>query len=236
MAAEASGSSRAALLVGLSVAESREALSRAAPRPVAADAFLFRQGEPARALYLVEAGRFRLGQVTAEGQEVVLRFAGPGEAMAAIAVLDEQAYPFSAQATEPSRVRSWDRALLRDLFRRVPAFEANVLRVVGSHTRDALDRFRELATEPVPQRLARALLRLVDKEAEAAEGGLRLDRITQRDLAGLCATTLYTVSRTLSQWQAAGLVRTRRGSVLVLSTAGLKRIAEAPGPSDVPRR
>ena len=56
--------------------------------------------------------------------------------------------------------------------------------------------------------------------------------LSRQDLAEMCGTTLYTVSRTLSEWQAQGLVVTGRERVVVRFPHGLVRIAEdlpAPG-------
>lgn len=69
------------------------------------------------------------------------------------------------------QVRAWSREALRDIVRHHPRFEANVLRIVSAHTREALSRVRELATEPVAQRLARTLLRLAGQIGRREEDG-----------------------------------------------------------------
>lgn len=216
------------LLRGLSPEEQHEALSRAIVRRLARGQVLFRQDEAAEALCLVETGRLKLTQVTADGQAVTVRFTGPGELCAAIAVLDGKTYPFSAAAMEPSLVRLWTRPVLRELFRKWRVFESNLLEVVGTHSREMLDRFRELATEAVPQRVARALLRLARLGGRpGADGGILIDRVTQQDLAELTATTIYTVNRVLSEWEAEGLVRKGRGKLVIRSEKRLSEIGES---------
>ena len=214
----------APLLAGLAGPELDAILAAADSRSVAGGYTLFGQGEPAEALHLVAAGRFKLTQLTSAGDELIVRVAGPGDAFAAIAVLDGRAYPFSAVALEPSRVVSWPRRRLPGLLRQWPRLESNVMRLVGEHAREALDRFREVATEPVPQRIARALLRLARSQGAAPEG-LRVERITHREIAEMAATTLYTVSRTLSEWEAQGIVEARRGRVLIRAPARLAQVA-----------
>lgn len=216
------------LLRGLAPDEQREVLTAAGSRRLAREQVLFLQGDLAEALCLVEPGRLKLTQVTADGQTVTVRFTGPGELCAAIAVLDGKTYPFSATAVEPTRVRLWTRPVLRDLFRKRPRLETNLLEVVGAHSREMLDRFRELATEPVARRVARALLRLVPGGRLGADGVL-IERLTQQDLAELAATTPYTVNRILSEWDAAGVVRKGRGKIVVRSERRLAEIAEAAG-------
>jgi CRP-like cAMP-binding protein len=221
-----SGKAQTSLLRGLTQDEQRDVLSKAVSRRLAKGQRLFLQGEPAEALCLVETGRLKLTQVTADGQTVTIRYTGPGEFCAAIAVLDGKAYPFSALAVEPTRARLWPRNVLRDLLEKWPRLERNILELVGAHTRELLDKFRELATEPVPRRVARALLRLVRLAGRPGMDGVLIEHLTQQDLAELTATTLYTVNRVLSDWEAHGILTRGRGRLLVRSRTRLEGIAE----------
>ncbi len=218
--------SSASLMKGLTAEEKGAALAASAVKQLEAQQVLFHQDDPAEALYLVEAGRLKLSQLTATGQTVIVRLVPPGELCAAIAVLDGKSYPFTGSAAEPSRVRLWPRSRLRDLFRRVPRLEANVLEIVGSHAREMMDKFRQLATEPVPQRVARALLRLAESAGQAVRDGTRIERVTQQDLADLTATTLYSVNRVLSDWQTEGVVTRSRARIVIRDEARLRRLAE----------
>jgi len=209
----------------MSDAQQQQSAGAGHERSVAGAAILCREGESADALFMTLAGRLKLTQLSAEGQEVVLRFAGPGDVFGGLAVLDGKAYPFTASAVEPSRVLLWSRAALGDLFTRLPAFQRNVLSIVGGHGRETLDRVRELTTETVPRRIARALRRLLAQGQDQA-GGILVTGVTQQELAQMAGTTLFTVSRTLAGWQRAGILRTGRGRVLVRDLAALVRLAE----------
>jgi CRP-like cAMP-binding protein len=216
----------ASLLRGLSPREVRAVLSSAVARRLAKGQVLFLQDEPAQALYRVEAGRLRLSQLAADGQAVTVRLIGPGEVCAAMAVLDGKAYPFSALAVTPSRVLGWTRSALSELRRTCPRLDRNIQEIVGAHARELLDKVRELATEPVTQRLARALLRLVRLGSRRQQGGILIERVRQQDLAELTAASLYTVNRVLSEWEACGVLKRERGRVLILSEGQLRSIAE----------
>ena len=215
------------LLRGLSRDEESAVLSKAVPRRLRTGQVLFHEDDPAEALYLVQAGRLRLTQVTPAGQTVTVRFTGPGELCAALAVLDGKAYPFTATAVVPTTVALWNRNALRDVFLAHPAVERNVLDVVGTHAREALDKFRELATEPVPRRLARTLLRLTRLGEKSGEGEVVIDGVRQRDLAEMAAISPYTVNRVLSDWEARGILRRLRAGIVIRAPGQLRRIAEA---------
>lgn len=219
------GSAASPLLIGLSPDEERDVISRASSRRLRKGQVLFLQDEAAQALYQVESGRLRLSQATPKGQTVTVRFTGPGEMCAALAVLDGKSYPFTATAVVPTLVLAWNRGVLGEVFRAHPRVERSVLDIVGTHAREMLDKFRELATEPVPRRLARALLRLVRLGRQRPEGGVSIERVRQRDLAELAATSPYTVNRVLSEWEARGILERRRARVIINSQSQLRKIA-----------
>jgi CRP-like cAMP-binding protein len=71
---------------------------------------LYRQGDPAEALYLVESGRLRTFVSDRPGHERVLQFLGPGEIVGESAFMAETPYVASAVAIEDARVLGLRRA------------------------------------------------------------------------------------------------------------------------------
>lgn len=223
---------------GLSHDELRLVARLATHRALRARQVLFRDGEEAVALYLVLTGRIKLTQSDVEGREVIIRLVGPGGLLAAVSAFADTTYPADAHALEPSTVLVWPRQTLPAMFRQAPALALNTMRILSERICEMQDRFRELATERVAQRVARALLRLVRQAGRRTEEGVLIDLpLSRRDLAELTGTTLFTVSRVLSEWEAAGTVRTGRRRVIVRSPHALVAIAEdlppiePPGPS-----
>ncbi len=218
---------RAALLEGLSGGAREDVVARGTARRLAAGRTLFREGDPAAALFVVLAGRMKLTQVGAEGNEVILRFAGPGEAVAALALFEGATYPVTARAVGESRVLAWPREVLTDLFRRHPQLAINAMKLLSERLREVQERFRELATERVAQRIARALLRLARQAGRKTEGGVLIDLLlSRRDLAEMTGTTLFTVSRVLSEWEAKGILGGGRTRVLIGRPHALVALAE----------
>lgn len=215
------------LFMGLSMAELRDIERAASLKHFENDAFLYFQGDPARHLHVLIEGSVKLTQLTPEGQQVILRYASPGEAFAVIAVLSEMDYPVSAQAAEDSLTLSWGRKAMRALMLQHPKLALNALEVLSRRTREFQDRIRELATERVERRIARALLRLARQTGRRMEEGVLIEMsLSRQDLAEMTGTTLYTVSRTLSQWESDGLIKSGREQVTILYPHGLVIIAE----------
>jgi len=189
---------------------------------------LIRQGEPAAALFLVDCGYLKLTQLTAEGAEVIVRFVGPWDPVGGVAAVGAMPYPVTATACDAVELLMWPRPALVELLDRHPQLKTNILREMTAHMDDALTRLRELATLNVSQRLAHTLLRLTGPHEGAGVSHLTVPHaLTRQELAELTGTTLFTVSRVLTDWESAGLVRSTRARVQVLDADRLRDVAEA---------
>lgn len=145
-------------------------------RQAARNSFFFYQDDPAAAFYIVVQGSVRLTKMNAEGQQVILRYARPNDGIGIIAVLDNAVYPLSAQAVSDCVVLMWDSRTLRQLMERYPSLAVHALQMVAERFVELQTQYRELATERVERRLARALLRLVQQAGREVSDGVLLDR------------------------------------------------------------
>lgn len=196
-------------------------------RKIQNESFLFFQGDPAIHVYLLVEGRIKLAQITPNGQQVILRYASPGDAIAIIALLSEMEYLVSAEATQDSLVLRWSKVSLDQLMEISPQISHNALKILAKQTREFQSRVRELSTERTEQRIARALLRLARQTGKKVDEGVMLAMpLSRQDLAEMTGSTLYTVSRTLSKWEGQGLVNAGRQRVTILYPHGLVVIAE----------
>ena len=196
-------------------------------RNVEANTFLYMQGDEATAFYLLLEGSIKLTQVTLDGQEVILRYAAPGEVFGLIAVLAEQTYPVSAFTVNACQMWVCQQSEIRALMSQIPSIAINALGIMSGRVREFQDRIRELSTERVELRVARTLLRLAHQMGKKVPEGVYLDLpISRQDLAEMTGTTLYTVSRTFSKWETTGLIKTGREQVIIRRPHGLVSIAE----------
>jgi CRP-like cAMP-binding protein len=211
----------------LSIRELDEIASTAAQRDYDKNTYLFHQGDPARRFCVLVKGKVKLTQLTEDGQQIILRYVSPGEAFAIIAVLSKIPYPVTATAVNPVSLLTWEDKEMLDLMQKHPQLAINSLSILAKRIQEFQDRFREIATERVERRIARALLRLASQTGRKLEHGILIDiTLTRQDLAEMTGTTLYTVSRTLSQWEKDGLVSSQREQVTILSPHQLVVLAE----------
>jgi CRP-like cAMP-binding protein len=108
----------------------------------------------------------------------------------------------------------------------------NALHFVAGRLHELQLRHRQLMTERVERRVARALLRLIRDAGRRVETGLEIAfPISRQDIAEMTGTTLYTVSRVLSSWEERGVVHSDRQHIVVTKPHALVVIAE-----DLPSR
>lgn len=212
---------------GLQTSQLHIVLQAASHRRVRRKEFFFRQEEAAAYFYVIVAGRIRLTQLTEEGHQVIMRFIGPGDGIGIVAALAGADYPVSAEAITDCWALSWDEQALVGLMERFPCLAVNGMLLVTGRFQELQHRYRELATERVERRVARALLRLARQAGRRSEEGILLAMpLTRQDLAEMTGTTLYTVSRICSKWESNELIETGRERFVIRNPHGLVTIAE----------
>lgn len=188
---------------------------------------VFIQGQKADGVYALLSGRLRLVQHSLEGQDVGLSIFSPGDVIGLIAAIGGEEYPGSCEAVDKSAVMYIPGALFHELMLLHNPLSARVVKILVHRLHEAHDHIRELSAERVERRLARTVLRLASKVGVKTERGIRLDMsLSRQDLAELSGTTLYTVSRILSEWQRDNLVDIGREEVCITHPHKLVVIAE----------
>lgn len=190
--------------------------------------FIFLEGEPVDAVYFIESGSVKAFTVDAEGKEHILNVLGPGTFFPHVGFLDGSPAPGTAQALEDTTVWVMERAAFYQLLTRQPELAVRMVAMLGAHIRRLHAQLRELGTQAVPARLTQVLLRLCRQHGEPVprEGAPRAVRIplhlSHQDLASMAATTRETVSRLLSAFRRAGLIRVEEGQIVVNDPAKLE--------------
>ena len=218
---------RSRIFDGLTETERKACLAGSTVVTARKGQWLARQGEPATIFYLVASGAMKILQTTAEGQELIVRFVGAGDPFGGVVVLDHATYPVSALAVEATVLHAWPTDAMRTMVEQFPRVTANVMREMAAHMTDALTRVREVTTQRVGQRLAMTLVRLGRQCGRQTDDGILITHaLTRQELADLAGTTLYTVSRTLSEWEASGVIASRRRQLVIRSPARLGELAD----------
>jgi CRP-like cAMP-binding protein len=74
----------------------------------------------------------------------------------------------------------------------------------------------KLATQQVEQRIACAILRMINQSGREVDNRIKIDfPITRQNLSAMTGATLHTVSRTLSTWERDGVIESLRNHITV---------------------
>jgi CRP-like cAMP-binding protein len=188
---------------------------------------VFEQGGAADSFFVLLHGHLQVVKLTPAGQQVVIRYVAPGEMFGIAVQMRRQTYPATAQAVVDSVALVWPSSAWPTLVARSPVLAESALRTVAARLDDAHVRVVEMSTEGVERRVAHALLRLLTQSGRKVDDGIEVAfPITREDVAQMTGTTLHTVSRILSGWEAQGLVEGGRQRIVVRDPHGLFAIAE----------
>jgi CRP-like cAMP-binding protein len=188
---------------------------------------LYQQGDAADSFYVVLEGGVRLVEQTDTAKEVGLKIYGKGDLFGVLAIRGPYPHPSRVEALLDTTVIGIRGEDARKLILRHSELGLNIIDAMIVHVHHAHERIRELASEPVNRRLARALLKLCDKFGVDGPDCIHIDMpVTQYDLALFVNTTVETVNRTLQQWSKEGIVDTSRMHINIVNAGALLDIAE----------
>ncbi len=193
-----------------------------------ADTYLFFQGDPPEALYIIGSGRIKLVRHTNQGRDVVVTVLGPGQLIGEMAIFDGRPYSMSAITLEESGVVTIARHDLMNLIHRYPLLSLEVILELNRRLRLCTELVRSLAVDRVEQRIARALLRLKDLGGvPGPEGrGVMIDiHLTRQDIAEMTGTTVETAIRVMSRFRKEGLIQNYKGRTILLDIKKLEALA-----------
>jgi len=204
-----------------------EALAQARPLRLPKGTTAFGQGQKAESVFLLLDGRLRVTRLMRQGEQMLVRFVGPGEMLGDAPAINSEIYLGAATAVVDSVVLVWQIDAWAELMLRHPHLAINAMKSLGSRLQDSQIRILEMSTQQVENRVANAILRLARQAGRYVENGVLIGfPISRQEIAELTGTTLHTVSRIFSAWIDKGMVEGGRQRILVRDLPGLALLAK----------
>jgi CRP-like cAMP-binding protein len=195
--------------------------ARAARRPFAAGELLFQETDLCEGIYLLLSGSVKIFKTAPSGRQVTLTLETAPATVAELPLFDGGAYPASAQAVGEVVALFIHKRDFRAICLQYPELPLRALAIVGRRLRALVALVESVAFGKIRQRLARMLLDL------AASADSFLLPGTHQEMALNLGTVREVVSRNLTRFQAAGLIRTTNREITITDREGLEREAEA---------
>jgi CRP/FNR family transcriptional regulator, nitrogen oxide reductase regulator len=210
---------RTALFRDLSASQCHEISRAAREHSFSHDESILVEGDALCSVSLLTAGHAKTVRHSAVGKLMILQVAGPGDVLDGLGYGPGSTHSVGAYALERCRILTWEIADFESLSQRFPVLLRNSLRILSQRMRILEGRVHEFASERVPQRLARVLLRLI-AESGSSFASAPVD-LSCEELAQMAGTTLFTVSRLLCGWASQGIIRPERNAILSENLPGL---------------
>jgi CRP/FNR family cyclic AMP-dependent transcriptional regulator len=188
---------------------------------------IFSEGEQGDSLYIVMAGKVKMGRHAPDGRENMLAIMGPSDMFGELSIFDPGPRTATATAVTDGRLARLRQDCLLPWMNDRPQIAEQLLRVLARRLRRTNDALADLIFTDVPGRVAKSLLEMARRFGTAEPGGLvRVTHdLTQEELAQLVGASRETVNKALADFAGRGWLRLEGKSVVLLDEKRLARRA-----------
>ncbi|NYT66664.1 Crp/Fnr family transcriptional regulator [Alcaligenaceae bacterium] len=163
---------------------------------------IHRAGDVSDQLYIVHSGMVKVYRLAENGKLQILRVLQPGDFMGELVVFTEYTHDSYAEAVGKAEICTIQRSDLESLLADHPAISMHLLSEMAQRLRSSEKQAASIATETVDARIGLYLMECVE---QAGDNAIQLP-MSRKDLASYLGIAPETLSRRLSDFQAAGWI------------------------------
>ncbi len=178
------------------------------------------EGDDSGRVIVILGGNARVFSTAANGREVLVTVAGPGEILGEMSALDGRPHSASSTAVGDNEVVLVPGEAFRELLASNAALATAVALRLTRELRRMMHQRVDLEAFDVPTRLAGILVDLAGRVAPS-DDAIELP-ISQHELAEWCGASREAVTKALGTFRSRGWVRTGRRSITVLDLEALR--------------
>ena len=187
---------------------------------------LYLQGSSGTSVYILKEGAVKITRLTPQGKEITLDIFKAGSIFGEMPIIELEERAESAEAIEDGVICIIKKEDFDFIMRQVPFLSSQITKILGHRRYNIENKLINLLFSTVEQRLARALLNLVDDFGIAdGDGYLLKIKLTHRDYAALTASTRETVTSTLNKFRNEGIISYEGKHIVIQSLERLRAIA-----------
>ena len=178
---------------------------------------LFKEGDDGDHLYVIAAGKIKLGTKSQDGRENLLMILGSGDMFGELSLFDSGPRTATATAVTDTKLLSLGQNKVIPWVKEHPEVSLQLLSRLASRLRRTNEVVGDLVFSDVPGRVAKALIDLGVKFGEHKNDGLVVNHdLTQEELAQLVGASRETVNKALADFAQRGWIRLEARAVVVL--------------------
>ncbi|MBE2201836.1 MAG: Crp/Fnr family transcriptional regulator [Anaerolinea sp.] len=173
-------------------------------------------------LFLLKKGRVQLYRIAANGKKLVVATLGAGAMFGEMSLVGQGMHNTFAEAVDECVLCVMSRADVERLLQEKPDVAFRFLEAMGARVRELEARLEDVAFKSIPARLAALLSQLADEQG----GQMQVIGYTHQDLSEMLGTYRETITQTLNEFKADGLIETGRKRIRLRDRARLQQLAE----------
>ena len=174
-------------------------------------------------LFLLKKGRVQLYRISPNGKKLVVATLGPGTIFGEMSLVGQGMHNTFAESVDECLLCVMSRADVERLMREKPMVAFRFVESLGHRLTQLESRLEEIAFKSIPARLASLLLRLSDEQGDDT----KVKGYTHQDLGEMLGTYRETITQTLNDFKADGMVEISRKQVNLLDRERLEFLAES---------
>lgn len=177
---------------------------------------LFREGEPANAVFLLKSGQVQLSVLSESGRELLLGIVGAGELIGQEGLFTGQLYRCTARTVGGACCLALTEEDIREVLAATPDLSLRLVSALSRQLTEAQTRMADLALYDAKARCLKTLQALAVRHGRQAGDYLEIPlRLTHADVARLIRVSRTTATEILGQLRAEGQLRMEGGHMFV---------------------
>lgn len=171
-------------------------------------------------LFLLKKGQVQIYRLAPNGKKLVVATLGPGAIFGEMSLVGQGMHNTFAEAVDDCLLCVMSRADVERLMRDKPDVAYRFLEAMGQRVTSLETHLEDIAFKSIPARLAGLLLRLSEEQSSDDLRGY-----THQDLSEMLGTYRETITQTLNEFKAQGLIAIGRKRVTLKDKPRLQALA-----------
>jgi CRP/FNR family transcriptional regulator len=170
--------------------------------------YLFHQGDPADAVYIVKSGTMKMVHLTESGDEIVIRIVASKQAIAENTLFTSHpTHLVSAIALEETHLCSLQRDAYEKIVLENPKLATEIIRNLGDRLTNLHIQMAENTIQSSSDKVLLVLKQLAQQKGVETEKGILINiNITQSDLSSMVGLSRVMTSQILKKFESQGII------------------------------
>ncbi len=178
---------------------------------------VFSQGDPANQMFLLKAGRVKLGKLTAEGNEITLDIRKAGDFLGESMLIEDADYPLTALCLEDTLTCGFTKAAFEKLILENSNIGLQVIKNLSNRIAWLTERVGSFSLTNLEDRLYQVLTQVAREHGVKSSRGFSIQfPLTHEELGFLVGAHRVSITKALKALKEAGRIL-QEGRTLILS-------------------